>query len=145
MILPQLVSTDQATRQHLHSHYRKPCVCRVPRDSPWAKPWAPGKCSICRVQTKAAHGKGKSHGKRSFCHVPLSKTHGKLQAQGILAFLTWASRGNTRWKFGTRQTRAFAVCQKSNTRQTHVLPCALVEHTANMWEKIWICPPKFFC
>ena len=81
--------------------------------------------AVCRPKTKAAHGKEKAH--------------------GILASLTWASRGNTRWKFSTRRTHAFAVWQKSNTRQTHVLPCALVEHTANMWEKIWICPPKFFC
>ena len=116
---------DQEAMPILVYHYRKPCVCRVPRDLPWAKPRAPGKRSVCRVQTKAAHGKGKAH--------------------GILASLTWASRGNTRWKFGTRQTRAFAVCQKSNTRQTHVLPCALVEHTANMWGKFWICPQKFFC
>ena len=72
----------------IRAHYRKPCVCRVPRDSPWAKPWAPGKRSICRVQTKAAHGKGKAHGKRIFCRVSLSKMHGKLQAHDILASLT---------------------------------------------------------
>ena len=78
----------QAKRQADTDHYRKPCVCRVPRDLPWAKPRAPGKRSVCRVQTKAAHGKGKAHGKRIFCRVSLSKTHDKLQAHGILASLT---------------------------------------------------------
>ena len=79
-------------RVQSENHYRKPCVCRVPKYLPWANHRA-----VCRVPRDSAHGKEYIGTRQRLC-------------------LPCAPRLGPRQKTGTRQT--WHVCRVPNVGHT---------------------------